>query len=35
MITSIQRALKQDGHEVSISQLHRGFNVPRGTVANL
>lgn len=32
MITSIQRGLKEDGYEVSISQLCRWFDVPRRTV---
>jgi putative transposase len=32
MITSIQRGLREDGYEVSISQLCRWFDVPRRTV---
>ena len=32
MITSIQRGLKEDGYQVSISQLCRWFDVPRRTV---
>jgi putative transposase len=32
MITSIQRGLREDGYQVSISQLCRWFDVPRRTV---